>query len=182
MALKAMDLFEAYSKSALPDNGGYIVSTFFDNNTAYARYEVVAYSGVKNLTMSSEGLTFQADGNKVFVLCEPPTYVQKHVEPYSRDARHAIPHRYSELEIVTAKNQTKVMVSKEPVLTYSSFTILRPSGADLSVMFYNRPDVLDSLEQFLQETLNKEANIPRPDAKNGAALVMKVVKQFTIFA
>lgn len=181
MAVKAMNLFEAYEKSALPDNGGYIVSTFFDTTSTYARYEVVAYGGVKNLTLSSEGLTFQADGNKVFVLCEPPAYIEKHVEPYSRDSRHSVPHRYRELEILTTKNQTKVMISKEPVLTYSSFTVLRPTGTDLSVILFNLPDVLVTLDQFLQATLNKEANVPRADAKKAAALVLKVVKQFTIF-
>jgi hypothetical protein len=181
MPTKALNLFDAYAQSALPDNGGFIVSTFLDPTSAYARYEVVAYGGVKNIVLTEEGLTFQADGNKVFVLCEPPAYIEKHVEPYSRDKRHAIPHRYSELETITAKNQTKIMVSKEPVLTYSSFTVLRPTGNDFAVLFYNLPDVLASIEQFLGVTLNKEAAIPQADAKKAAQLVMKVVKQFTIF-
>ena len=181
MAVKAMNLFEAYEKSALPDAGGYIVSTFFDTVSPYARYEVVAYNGVKNLESTPDGLIFQADGNKVFILCEPPTYVEKQVEPYSRDRAHAIPQRYRELDTLTAKNQTKVMISKEPVMTYSSFTVLRPTGHDLAVLFFNLPDVLQSLEQFLQATLNKEANIPQADAKKAAALVVKVVKKFTIF-
>jgi hypothetical protein len=181
MPTKAINLFDAYAQSALPDNGGFIVSTFLDTTSAYARYEVVAYGGVKNIEATEEGLTFQADGNKVFVLCEPPAYIEKHVEPYSRDRRHSVPHRYRELEIITAKNQSKVMVSKEPVLTYSSFTVLRPTGNDFAVLFYNLPDVLASIEQFLTVTLNKEAAIPQADAKKAAALVMKVVKQFTIF-
>jgi hypothetical protein len=181
MAVKVINLFDAYAQSALPDNGGYIVSTFFDPTSPYARYEVVAYGGVRNIELSSEGLTFRADGNKVYVLCEPPTFIQKHIEPCNRDMAHSIPHRLKEMEIITAKNQTKVMVSKEPQLTYSSFTVLRPSGNDLSVLFYNLPDVLTTIEQFFGMTLNKEASIPQADAKKAAAAVMKAVKQFTIF-
>lgn len=181
MAVKAINLFDAYTKSALPDSGGYIVSTFFDPTSPYARYEVVAYGGVRNLELTGDGLTFQADGNKVFVLCEPPGYIQKYVEPCNRDKAHEIPHRLRELEIITTKNQTKVMVSKEPVLTYSSFTVLRPTGNDFSVLFYNLPDVVESIEQFFGVTLNKEAGIPLTDAKRAAKLVVKVVKQFTVF-
>jgi hypothetical protein len=181
MATKAINLFDAYAQSALPDAGGYIVSTFFDASSPYARYEVVAYGGVRNLVLSTEGLTFQADGNKVFVLCEPPGYIQKYVEPCSRDSKHEIPHRFNELDIITTKNQTKVMVSKKALLTYGSFTILRPTGNDFSVLFYNLPDVVQSIEQFFGVTLNKEAGIPLGDAKRAAKLVVKVVKQFTVF-
>ncbi len=182
MATRAMDLFKAYAQSALPDNGGYIVSTFFDETSAYSRYELVGYGAVKNLILTEEGLTFQADGTKIFVLCEPPSYIHKHVEPFSRDKEHQIPHRLSELEIVTAKNQTKVMVSKEPVMSYSSFTVLRPTGTDFSIVFYNLPDARESLEKFFQKTLNKEANIPLADAKKAAALVVKATEQFTLFS
>jgi hypothetical protein len=181
MSTKVMNLFDAYAKSALPDNGGYIVSSFFDPTSPYARYEVVAYSGVRNLALSDDGLVFQADGDKVFVLCEPPTYIQKYVEPPNRDSRHAVPLRFKELEIATTKNQTKVMVSREPLHTYGSFTILRPTGNDLAVLLYNLPDVLATLEQFLGMTLNKEAGIPQTDAKTAAKLVLKSVRQFTVF-
>jgi hypothetical protein len=117
----------------------------------------------------------------VYILCEPASYIEKQTEPCNRDAKHRVPHRYKELEIVTAKNQTKVMVSKEPQLSYSSFTVLKPSGSDLAMLFYNLPDVLATIEQFFSMTLNKEASIPQADAKKAALLVMQAVKQFTIF-
>ena len=84
MATKALDLFQAYAEDKLPRDGGYIVSSFFDQNSAYSKYEVVAYNGVKNIYLSEEGLTFQTDGNKLFVLVEPTNYPEKHVEPYVR--------------------------------------------------------------------------------------------------
>ena len=84
MKAKALELFKAYADSQLPSEGGYIVSSFLDENSSYARYEVVAYSGVKSIYLTEEGLTFQTDGNKLFVLAEPASYSQKHQEPFRR--------------------------------------------------------------------------------------------------
>ena len=182
MATRVMDLFKAYADSALPDDGGYIVSTFFEETSAYSRYELVAYGAVKNIILSESGLTFQADGTKIYVLCEPPSYIEKHVEPYSRDRDHQIPQRFNELDIVTAKNQTKIMVSKEPVMSYSSFTVLEPTGTDFALVFYSLPDTTETLEKFFQKTLNKEVSIPLADAKKAAALVVKTAEQFKQFS
>ncbi len=181
MAPKALDLFQAYSQDKLPREGGYIVSSFFSEGTAYAIYEVVAYSGVKNIYLTSEGLTFQTDGNKLFVLVQPAIYPQKYVEPFRRDSQHKIPHRFNELEIYTAKNQTKVMVSKEPIETYSSFTILKPEGMNFSLIFYATDEVLETLEYFFQETLNKETQIPKTDAREAAKLVIAGIQRFGIW-
>jgi len=181
MAAKALDLFQAYSENKLPKEGGYIVSSFFDSRSAYSRYEVVAYNGVKSIYQSEEGLTFQTDGNKLFVLVEPSNYPKKFIEPVSRDTKEAIPHRFSELDIFTAKNQTKVMVSKEPIMTYSSFTILKPTGINFSLVFYNLPDIMDTLQFFFQETLNREAGVPKSDAKSAARGVIQGIKRFNIW-
>lgn len=108
MAPKALDLFQAYSQDKLPREGGYIVSSFFEGRTAYSIYEVVAYSGVKSIYLTEEGLTFQTDGNKLFVLVEPATYPQKFVEPFRRDTKHQIPQRFNELEIYTAKTRPRL--------------------------------------------------------------------------
>ncbi|MGO9412182.1 MAG: hypothetical protein ACLQCB_15695 [Spirochaetia bacterium] len=180
--LKAVDLFKAYAESKLPGEGGYIVSSFLDETTAYSRYEVVAYSGVKSIVLTKEGLTFQTDGNKLFVLAEPPNYAQKHLEPFRRTAKDQIPHRFAELDILTAKNQTKVMVSKMPLMTYGSFTIVRPSGSNVAFLFYNLPDVFSSIARFFSTALNKEATVPKTDADKAGALVIEGLKNFTIWA
>ena len=99
MAPKALDLFQAYSQDKLPREGGYIVSSFFSETSTYSIYEVVAYSGVKNIYLTEEGLTFQTDGSKLFVLVEPPTYPRKYIEPFRRESSQTIPHRFSELDI-----------------------------------------------------------------------------------
>ena len=181
MAAKALDLFQAYSQGELPQDGGYIVSSFFDASSAYSRYEVVAYSAVKSIYLGDGGLTFQTDGNKLFVLVEPPSYAKKYIEPVSRDSDEQIPHRFSELTIFTAKNQAKIMTSTEPIITYGSFTILKPSGINFSLVFFNLPEVLQSLEFFFGETLNKEAGIPKADAKRAAKQVIEGTKKFGLW-
>jgi hypothetical protein len=178
---KALDLFKAYADGQLPSEGGYIVSSFFDESSPYSRYEVVAYSGVKSIVLTSEGLVFQTDGNKLFVLSEPPGYPKKHIEPFRRHTSEHIPHRFSELDVLTTRNQTKVMVSKQPLLTYGSFTILKPAGQNFAFVFYNQADVLESLEKFFAATLNKEAGVPKAESEKAASLVIDGVKKFTIW-
>ena len=180
MPVKALELFQAYAQDRLPKDGGYIISSFLNETSTYSIFEVVAYSGVKSLYLSSDGLTFQSDGNKVFVLVEPPTFPRKHVEPFRRDSVEKIPHRFSELEVVTAKDQSKIMISKEPVYTYGSFTVLKPAGINFALIFYNQPDVRDSLRLFFEQTLNQEAKIGKPDAKKAAKAITGSIESFTI--
>ncbi len=181
MDVKALDLFQAYNEDKLPRDGGYIVSSFFNTRSKYSKYEIVAYNGVKTIYLTKEGLTFQTDGNKVFILSEPAIYSKKYIEPFRRDTEHLIPHRFSELEIVTASNQTRVMISKKPVITYSSFTILRPTGVNFSLIFYNRDDIFENLNYFFVETLSKEAGVPKSDAKRAGEKILEVVKSFNIW-
>ena len=181
MPAKALDLFQAYAQDKLPREGGYIVSSFFDRVSAYSRYEVVAYATVKSLELTESGLSFQTDGNKLFVLVEPANYPRKHIEPVNRDSSQQVPHRFSELNIHTAKNQTKIMVSREPIVTYSSFTILKPTGINFALIFYNLEDVLQTLEFFFSETLHKEAGVPSPDAKKASKFVTEGVKKFSLW-
>lgn len=181
MAEKALDLFQAYSSEKLPKDGGYIVSSFFDTKSTYSIYEVVAYNGVKSIYLSGEGLTFQTDGNKLYVLVEPASYPEKYIEPVSRKSKEQIPHRFKELEIYTAKNQTKIMISKQPIISYSSFTVLRPTGINFALVFYNLPDVLKTLEFFFTQTLNKEAQIPAADAKKASKIVIEGLQRFSIW-
>ncbi len=178
---KALDLFQAYHEGKLPQDGGYIVSSFFNVNSTYSIYEIVAYDNVKSIYAGENGLTFQTDGHKLYVLVEPTNYAHKYQEPFTRGKKEQIPHRFSELDIITAKNQTKVMISKKPVVSYSSFTILKPTGINFSLVFYNREDVLETLEFFFTQTLKKEAGVPTIDTKKCARSVIAGIKKFKIW-
>jgi hypothetical protein len=181
MAVKALDMMQAYHEGKLPQDGGYIISSFFSENTAYSRYEVIAYPSVKAMYLQEDGLTFQSDGNKIFVLVEPPSYPRKYEEPFRRSDAEKIPHRFSELDILTTNNQTKIMVSKEPIVTYTNFTVFKPSGIDFAFVFFRLDDALDSMKLFFEKTLNNEAQIPRRDAGKAADLVIKGIQKFSIF-
>jgi hypothetical protein len=136
---------------------------------------------VKSLYLSEEGLTFQADGNKLFVLSEPVTYDRKYLEPFTRDGQHQIPHRFSEVEQITTKNMTRIMISKQPVMAYSAFTILRPTTLNFSLLFYNLPDVFDSIVAYFEKSLAAEANVPADDAASAAQRIIAGLKRFTIW-
>lgn len=181
MEAKAIDLFKAYGEGKLPQEGGYIVTSFFQENSAYAKYEIVAYNGVKSLYLSEEGLTFQTDGNKLFVLAEPVTYDRKYLEPFTRDGQHQIPHRFSEVEQITCKNMTRIMLSKQPVIAYSAFTITKPTTLNFSILFYNLPDVFDSIAAYFGKTLTAEANVPAGDAATATQRIIAGLKRFTIW-
>jgi hypothetical protein len=181
MAPKALDLFNAYSTGQLPQDGGYIVSSFLKETSAYSKYEIVGFSGVKNLYVTAEGMTFQSDGNKIFVLAELDDYAKKFIEPFRRDSDEQIPHRFSELHVVTTKNQARVMISAEPIVSYSAFTVIRPTGVNFSFLFFNRDDVFESIHTFFSKTLNQEAKIPRADAEKAADKILDSLDAFSLW-
>lgn len=179
---KALDLFQAYSENKLPaDGGGYIVSSFFSNNSLYSIYEVIAYNKVKNIHQTGEGLTFQSDSHKIYALVEPANYPHKYHEPFTRTNNETIPHCFSELDIIIAKNQTKMMISKEPVISYSSFTILKPTGIDFALFFFRSKDVLKTIEFFFTQTFHKEAGVPAIDTKKCAKAVIEGLAKFKLW-
>lgn len=168
MALKAMDLFEAYTQNKLPLDEGYIVSSFFRPDSAYSIYEIVSYSAVKDFYASGNSITFQTNGKKLYILVEPATYPNKTVEPYCRTKDDLIPLRFSEANIITAKNQARIIYNKEPMQAISAFTVLRPEGMNFAFLFYSLPDVFESMNVFFAKTLHREAGIPQNDAIKAA--------------
>ena len=176
MSLKAMDLFEAYNSDKLPKDQAYIVSSFINSKTGYSRYEVISYSGVKAIYPEGDGLTFQSSGKKMHILIEPPTYPKKATEPYLRDKEDQIPLRFKELDIITAKNQAKIFVAKKPIESLSSFTVAKPEGLNFTFLFYELPDLYETLEKFFEKTFNKDASVPQADAKKASQMIITVIK------
>jgi len=39
MAVKALNLFRAFAEEKLPSEGGYIISSFFQETSAYSKYK-----------------------------------------------------------------------------------------------------------------------------------------------
>lgn len=176
-----MDLFDAYQKSMLPPEHGFIVSSFFASSSSYSHYEIVSYSNIKSIYPNEEGLAFQSEGKKLHILVEPANYPHKAEEPYLRKNIEKIPHRFSELDLHTCKNQTKVYHGKEAVMSYTSFTVMRPSGVNFAFVFFDLPDVFESMTKFFEQTLNKEAGVPMTDSKKIAQLIGIKIKKVLSF-
>jgi hypothetical protein len=176
--VKFRNLFDAYKQGKFPRDQGYIVSSFFKETSAYSIFEIVSYAGVKEIYAISDGLQFVTNGKKLYILVEPDIYHNKPVEPVSRSKtdNEYIPKRFSELEIITSKNQTKIMVAKEPVETFGSFTVLEPTGINFSIIFYESPEIFDSLGAFFQKALNGR-KIPEGDAKRAAKLITDTIQK-----
>jgi len=176
-APKAMDLFEAYSQDKLPKDQAYIVSSFINTNTGYAIYEVISYSAVKAIYPEGEGLTFQSSGKKMHILIEPPTYSHKAIEPYLRAKGDQIPLRFSELTLRNTKNQSKIYLAKKPIESLSSFTVAKPTGFNISFVFYRMDDLYVTLAKFFEQTFNKDAKVPQSDAKAAAKMAIDVIEK-----
>lgn len=174
------ELFGAYNKGELPTQGGYIVSSFFDDSSTYTKYEVTSYNNVKDIFVNEEGITFQADGMKIFVLVEPANYAKKHIEPTYRDSFHSIPYRVKEVETFTSRRQDTIMVGKEPVMSFGSFTVLKSVGNNFSYVFYMGDDIEDSIEKFFADSIWKDARVPKGDAQNAAKTIRDKFAQIVI--
>ena len=179
--LKYMNLFDAYTQGKLPFAQGYIVSSFFNDTSAYSIYEIVSYAGVKEIFVTDTGLQFVTGGKKLYVLVEPDTYHQKPVEPVSRAEGERIPKRFNELDTIIAKNQSRIMVAKEPNESYGSFTILKPTGINFAVVFYQLPDLYESLANFFEKSLNIQRKVPQSDARKAAQQIASVLKKSMCF-
>ena len=181
MAIKAMDLFEAYNQEKLPKDQAYIVSSFINENTGYAIYEVISYSGVKAIYPEGTGLTFQSSGKKMHILIEPASYPNKATEPYLRNKEDQIPLRFKELSVYTAKNQVKIYLAQKHIESLSSFTVAKPTGLNISFVFYQSDDLYETLGKFFEQTFNKDAGVPQADAKKVAKDAVEIVKGLMAF-
>ena len=175
--VKYLNLFEAYAQQKLPLAQGYIVSSFFNEKNAYSIYEIVSYAAVKEIYTAGTDLTFVAGGKRLFVLVEHDTYQSRHVEPMYRDKGESIPKRESELDIIIAKNQTRIMVAKEPNEITGSFTIIKPTSLNFAVVFYYQPDLYQSLAAFFEDSLNRQRKVPQSDAKKAANLIASTIEK-----
>lgn len=170
-------LFKAYMANELPTDGGLIVTSLFDEETTYTKYEITSYNNVKDIYRNDEGIVFQADGYKQFVIVEPASYNKKHMEPAMRDGGHAIPYRFKEVDTYVTRRQDKIMVGKEPVVTYTSFTILQPKGENFAYIVFRTDDLLQAVEAFFAKSMWQDARVPKIDAEKVGKAIAQTLKK-----
>ncbi|AHC15700.1 hypothetical protein [Salinispira pacifica] len=162
---KLLETFKAYSAGRLPDQFGYIMSVFYDDNSTYTKYELVSFGNVKDIYQNEDGLVFQAEGRKLYVLVEPAGFPNSHIEPAHRSDAHKIPYRTKELIQYTTNRRDRVYIGEEPVITYSSFTVLKPVGQNVSYVFFPEDNVRETILEFFRISMWKQARVPQSDAR-----------------
>ncbi|MDR0448001.1 MAG: hypothetical protein LBH07_04970 [Treponema sp.] len=173
---KVMNLFDAFISDKLPKDQGYIISSFINANTGYSVYEVISYSGVKAIYPEGDGLTFQSQGKKLHVLIEPASYNYKGTEPYLREKHDQIPLRFNEVEKYVTKNQSTIYWAKKPIESLSSFTVSRPTGFNVSFVFYNKSDLYTTLAKFFEQSFTNDAGLSMADSRKGAGEITVIIK------
>ena len=178
---KATSLSKAYESGSIPDGGGFIVSAFFVANSTYSIFEITAYRNVKDIFKSEDGLNFRTDGNRTHLMVEPASHPKKHIEPVNREVGRSIPYRFNEMEILTGRNSEKIMIPNEPVMLYSSFTVVDHGGESYAFVFHPTKDVYIAIKKFLVDSLYNDSNLAKNDSLESARLSLETIKKFTIW-
>ena len=98
-----------------------------------------------------------------------------------RDTGRSIPYRFDDCTSVTGKKQERILVPKEPVNLYSSFTILQSQGDNFSYLFFPTPDVYAAIKKFIGDSLYNDCNLAKDDAAEVSQLFLDTIKKFTIW-
>lgn len=179
---KGTSLIKAYMTESIPPEGGFIVTAYFIGGSSYSIYEVTAYRNVKDIFRTPDGVTFKTDGNRTHMLVEPAIFTKKYIEPVNREAGFSVPYRFSELDVITTHKSEKVMVPHDPIMLYSSFTILEKQGDYFSYIFHLTKDVYIAMKKFIADSLYNDCNLTSIEARDCSAKFLETIKKFTIFA
>lgn len=176
--IQAIHLFDAYNNAKLPKYGGYIVSSNFQAESNYSIFEIVGYDNVQEIRLESDSLIFKSAGCKLYTLIEPANYPLKNVEPVQRQSGKSIPYRFSELYTLTTKKHETIYIGKKPIISYSSFTIVKPRENDFAILFYNVPEVFKNIEEFLTTIYHDGVGITKTDSLKAAKITVQGIKNF----
>lgn len=179
---KATSLIKAYMTETIPPEGGFIITAFFSSGTNYSIYEITAYRNVKDIFRTNDGVTFKTDGNRTHMLVEPASFTKKYIEPVNREEGKSIPYRFADMDIIDPNRDIKIMIPLEPIMLYSSFTILEKQGEYFSYIFHPTNDVYVAMRKFIADSLYNDCNVPSRHAKEISARLLETIKKFTIFA
>jgi hypothetical protein len=86
------------------------------------------------------------------------------------------------MEVIIAKNQTRIFIAKEPNEIFGSFTILKPTiKYNLAAVFYQTPKMNKIRSKFFVVLFNRQSKIPEHDAKAAAVKIVEILKRYMSF-
>jgi hypothetical protein len=177
----ALHLFDAYAQGRLPKYGGYIVCVRFSGDTGYAIIEIIGYENLQDIYPEGDTLVFKTVGCKLYAIVEPASYLLKSVEPVNRPSDQMVPYRISELMRITTKRFQSVLIGLKPVFMPTSFSVFKPSGEDLAVLFYDTAEVYANLQDFMIMILRDRLGVPATDSRKAAEIIAKGAREFRLW-
>jgi hypothetical protein len=177
----ALHLFDAFQQNRLPKYGGFIVCVSFSEKTGYAVIEIIGYENMQDLYPDGDTLVFKSVGCKLFAIVEPSGYLLKSVEPVNRPSEQMIPYRFAELLKITTKRFQNIMVGRKPVFMPTSFSVFKPEGEDLAVLFYDIADVYANIQDFLIMIFRDRLGVPVPDSRKAAEIIARGIHEFRLW-
>jgi hypothetical protein len=177
----ALHLFDAFQQNRLPKYGGFIVSIRFTEETGYAVIEIIGYENLQDIYPEGDTLVFKSVGCKLFAVVEPSGYLLKSVEPVNRPSEQMVPYRFAELHHIITKRFQGIHIGRKPVFMPTSFSVFKPSGEDLAVLFYDIADVYANIQDFLIMILRDRLGIPIPDSRKAAEAIARGIREFRLW-
>ncbi len=177
----ALHLFDAFKKNRLPKYGGFIVCIRFTEETGYTVFEIIGYENMQDIYPDGDTLVFKSVGCKLYAIVEPAGYLLKSVEPPNRPSEQMVPYRFSELLRITTKRFQNVLIGRKPVFMPTSFSVFKPSGEDLAVLFYDQAEVYANIQDFLIMVMRDRLGLPKADARKAAEVIAKGIREFRLW-
>ena len=153
----------------------------FSGEVGYTVIELIGYENLQDIYPEGETLVFKTVGCKLYAIVEPPSFLLKSVEPVNRPSDQMVPYRFSELLHITTKRLQNVYVGRKPVFMPTSFSVFRPEGDDLAVLFYDIADVYSNIQDFLIMLLRDRLNVPVTDSRKIAEVVARGIREFRLW-
>jgi hypothetical protein len=176
----ALHLFDAFQQNRLPKYGGFIVCIRFSEG-GYTVIEIIGYGNMQDLYPDGDTLVFKSVGCKLYALVEPSGYLFKSVEPVNRPSDQMIPYRFAELLRITTKRFQGILVGRKPVFMPTSFSVFKPAGEDLSILFYDIADVYSNIQDFLIMIFRDRLGVPVADSRKAAEVIARGTREFRLW-
>ncbi len=92
-----------------------------------------------------------------------------------------VPYRFAELLRITTKRFQSILIGRKPVFMPTSFSVYKPSGEDLAVLFYDTAEVYANIQDFTIMILRDRLGVPVPDSRKAAESLARGAREFRLW-